>query len=589
MIVTRIMLNIVVMIKLTIVMASNGSNNYIIQINRRIHNKNHFQGRTAFIIHHHSCIKSKLIPFQLLQKSQQQQLHQGRQRRRSRNLIFNDGTIDNNSIIIMMGRRNKGGRRRNSNDNDDDDNESNMRNNKRVNRKNNDKRRNKESPITLPLLSSNPTTRRVIVSLEDEDKVEESIYISPSTSQSLVPLQQQQRRRRLPNIVIYEIEDDEWWNRSAEIASSSSKSSSSSSSSNSKESIGSISRDVSRNPYGCRAWPPSLAIAKHFVKLLLLNSDDDDNILQGRTILELGCGCGLTSIAIASAIVASSSSDDDDDNNNGDCLILPSTILATDVSPDALKLGRKGWKDTLDKMRIDDAKKKRRIMKKRNNNSYNDDNSIDDDGNIDHRKENIQTPTTKRSRTTTFLSKDSGGREENLLTFATFDLTSPLPLPLSLPISSSSSSPSSSSLLPPVIIATAIMYEADLARALARRVHEAVVLHDAFVILGDGDEGEREGARNEFVEELDRLILSSSSSSSIIVGATAKRREGVEKEVEGMIGGSNRTDWMPLQSVRCRALGWMEKSVRVMYVNPPPGLLFETATTTAVVTDRNLT
>ena len=69
------------------------------------------------------------------------------------------------------------------------------------------------------------------------------------------------------------------------------------------------------------------------------------------------------------------------------------------------------------------------------------------------------------------------------------------------------------------------MYEADLARALARRVHEAVVLHDAFVILGDGDEGEREGARNEFVEELDRLILSSSSSSSIIVGATAKRRE----------------------------------------------------------------
>ena len=47
------------------------------------------------------------------------------------------------------------------------------------------------------------------------------------------------------------------------------------------------------DPYGAVLWPASLTIASYLLE------DDDDDLLRGKRVLELGAGTGLISIAAA--------------------------------------------------------------------------------------------------------------------------------------------------------------------------------------------------------------------------------------------------------------------------------------------------
>ena len=57
----------------------------------------------------------------------------------------------------------------------------------------------------------------------------------------------------------------------------------------------------------------------------------------------------------------------------------------------------------------------------------------------------------------------------------------------------------------PIMIASAMLYESALAKALAWRVVEACHTHDAWVIVGDDETGERDGGLSIFLNELERL------------------------------------------------------------------------------------
>ena len=66
--------------------------------------------------------------------------------------------------------------------------------------------------------------------------------------------------------------------------------------------------DESANPYGAKLWPAAVAVAREIAQLPL----------EGKSVLELGCGNGLCSLAAAASGAAS--------------------VLATDLSADALGL-----------------------------------------------------------------------------------------------------------------------------------------------------------------------------------------------------------------------------------------------------------
>jgi predicted nicotinamide N-methyase len=118
-----------------------------------------------------------------------------------------------------------------------------------------------------------------------------------------------------------------------------------------------------------------------------------------------------------------------------------------------------------------------------------------------------------------------------------FDLYSSGPLPLPK-ISDSKTAPR------PIVLAAAMMYESDLAEALAKRAVEACNL-GAWVIIGDDDTGQRENGRHKFQAELDRLEEMASNDALTI-----------DRVWTNTI-------------VKCKALGWSEKSVKLLHLNPP--------------------
>ena len=91
------------------------------------------------------------------------------------------------------------------------------------------------------------------------------------------------------------------------------------------------------------------------------------------------------------------------------------------------------------------------------------------------------------------------------------------------------------------MIATAMMYDANLAAELAQRAFEACA-RGAWVILGDDDTGEREGGRQLFISELDKLEE--------------------EKDVR-----FQRT-WIG-SVVKSKSMQWSEKNVKVLHLNAP--------------------
>jgi predicted nicotinamide N-methyase len=114
-----------------------------------------------------------------------------------------------------------------------------------------------------------------------------------------------------------------------------------------------------------------------------------------------------------------------------------------------------------------------------------------------------------------------------------FDLFSSLPLPLE-----------SKHTQPPIVIAAAMLYQADLAEALARRLAEACA-QNAWVILGDDETGEREGGREKFLMEFARI-------------------QGDNKPIHQV--------WTEV-TVKNKNLGWVAKKVKLLHLNPPPGVL----------------
>jgi predicted nicotinamide N-methyase len=108
---------------------------------------------------------------------------------------------------------------------------------------------------------------------------------------------------------------------------------------------------------------------------------------------------------------------------------------------------------------------------------------------------------------------------------AVFDVTSSSPLPIH------------GTELPPIVAASAMMYQADLAEALAKRVSEAYRL-GAWIIIGDDDTGNREGGRERFEAELQRYL----------------QLDDVR--------------WVR-STVRCRELKWAQKHVEILQLNNP--------------------
>ena len=191
---------------------------------------------------------------------------------------------------------------------------------------------------------------------------------------------------------------------------------------------------ASENPFGTRAWPPSLVVAQ-----LLAGLPPSD--IVGRPVVEMGCGTGLVSITAAS---------------------LGANVVATDVSPHVLQLTRRGWKETLAGL------------------------------------------------------QKAGSDEDKVgtLSASIFDVTSSDPLPIDryrIPIEQATSMAGDKDQLQqqheqqPIVIATSVLYEADLAEAMAKRVAEAAAM-GAWVIVGDCDSGQREGGRERFELELEKKL-----------------------------------------------------------------------------------
>ena len=211
--------------------------------------------------------------------------------------------------------------------------------------------------------------------------------------------------------------------------------------------------------------------------------------MAGYTVLELGCGGGLCSLVAAS---------------------LGARVVASDISPTVLELTDRGWKETQQQQQ--------------------------------KQRQRRESPITDDSPWTTTEADPTVGS----LTTLQLDLSSPHPLPL--PSKSNSSNGNSTQTL---VIAAAMLYSSELAVVLARRVFEAIREHHAWVVIGDDDSGERDGGRQLFWQELDRLEAANptGSSSPIIISRT------VMKSV-----------------VQNTALKWSEKQIQVWHLNPPPNV-----------------
>ena len=94
----------------------------------------------------------------------------------------------------------------------------------------------------------------------------------------------------------------------------------------------------------------------------------------------------------------------------------------------------------------------------------------------------------------------------------------------------------------PLVMAAAMLYSTELALLLARRAFEATHQHNAWVVIGDDDSGEREGGRSRFFQELDRLEHQDGRSVS----------RTITKSV-----------------VQNQSLKWSEKRIQLIHLNHP--------------------
>lgn len=273
------------------------------------------------------------------------------------------------------------------------------------------------------------------------------------------------------DIAMFDIDDADWWEAKTLLQEAGER----------RRGGGDATKNhASDNPFGTRAWPPSLVVAQ-----LLAGLPSSD--IVGRPIVEIGCGTGLVSITAGG---------------------LGANAIATDISPLVLQLTRRGWKETLAGLqmaRSDDA-------------------------------------------------------EVGTLSTSIFDVTSSDPLPIDRyrgPLEQTTSMAGDTDQLQeqneqqPIVIATSVLYEADLAEAMANRVAEAAAM-GAWVIVGDCDSGQREGGREIFEMKLEKRLK------------LIRAENGGDGDVQRKIC------WNPAVA-RCPELGWREKNVRLLHLNSPDG------------------
>ena len=223
--------------------------------------------------------------------------------------------------------------------------------------------------------------------------------------------------------------------------------------------------------------------------------------------MELGCGAGLASIVAA------------------EC---GANVVATDISPTVIKLCKTGWKETQTLRQKEEQARKSKLEKRQKLQRL--------------RQLNNVATATNGDESSAIEEKEKEGDESvvakpGTLNTLNFDMFSKEPLPA---ISSDSSS-SSSSNQKKMVIATAMMYDAGLATVLAKRAMEACAC-GAWVIIGDGDEGNRENGRIAFLSEMDRL----------------EKEQGV----------AFRKIWT-ISKVKSKVLRWNDKHVKVLHLNAP--------------------
>jgi predicted nicotinamide N-methyase len=137
------------------------------------------------------------------------------------------------------------------------------------------------------------------------------------------------------------------------------------------------------------------------------------------------------------------------------------------------------------------------------------------------------------------------------LTVSSFDVFSNDPLPFQK--LSGKQQESSSILTSPrcILVASAVLYDKTLAKAMSKRVMEACE-YGAWVILADDDTGLREGGRATFESEWERLVAE-------------------KKETNMKI----RSQWTHETVQQRDVFGWVDKKVQVLHLNYPikPGML----------------
>jgi len=258
--------------------------------------------------------------------------------------------------------------------------------------------------------------------------------------------------------------------------------------------------EATKNPYGARLWPSALAVAQFMNSMVGCNVTKNQNdcattkrSLHDYYVLELGCGGGICSIAAAT---------------------LGATVVALDVSDTVLNMTQQGWMATQRRLAVKDDKE-----------------GID-----------IQQRTTPTLGILTTLKMDL---------FSKQSLPIPLTQPVSLssrnvttqPITTTSSNSCKQQLL---VVAAAMLYTSELAVMLAQRVYDAVEQHNAWIIVGDDDSGEREGGRHVFFQELDRLTKNNNQNGS----------GNIKRHVSNF-------------TVQNEGLKWRNKQVTLIHLNAP--------------------
>ncbi len=121
--------------------------------------------------------------------------------------------------------------------------------------------------------------------------------------------------------------------------------------------------------------------------------------------------------------------------------------------------------------------------------------------------------------------------------------------------------------LRPIVFGCSVLYNAQLAKGMARRFVEACRDHQAWVIVGDDDTGECDGGREIFLEELDRL-LSLWEKQNNNAGVTSSSTTSFTTKPNTPI----RRVWTH-STVQNDKLGWRNKTVHLLLLNPPASII----------------